>query len=231
MRALKKRAVFLKLLIVLLMGCATPADDRYPPTEAETAATIHVVGRGWHTGIVVRRADIPPGVWPESADFAEAEYLKVGWGDRDYYPAAEFSAWYGIKALFWPTPSVLHVLGFSGPPARRFPGDEVVALPLTRDGVERLARFIDASHERDGAARATPVAPSREGPGWFYPSNRTFHLFDTCNVWTAEALRAAGLPVRSFLALTTGSVMAQVRGFGRVIQPHAAAETCRAAAR
>jgi hypothetical protein len=64
-----------------------------------------------------------------------------------------------------------------------------------------------------------PVAPLGSGlygDSRFYPARETFHLFNTCNVWTARALRSAGLPVRD--AITTEGLMAQVRRLGRVVQ-------------
>lgn len=227
----RARAALPLALGALLAACATGRGAEYPPPPRAVATTVYVAAAGWHADIVVPRADIPLDVWPEAADFPDAEYLRIGWGDRDYYPSTEFNAWYGFKALFWPTASVLHVVGFSRPPARQYPGNEIVALELAADEAARLYRFIGTSHERNGAQRAPRLSPSPYGRGWFYPSSGSFHLFRTCNVWTASALRAAGLPVRSFLALTTGSVMAQVRSLGRVIQAGAAAEGCRVAAR
>ena len=60
-------------------------------------------------------------------------------------------------------------------------------------------------------ARAGDAAQSL-GRG-FYPGRETFHLFRTCNVWTAGALRAAGLQVQS--ALSVEGIMAQVRPLSR----------------
>lgn len=227
-RAITKPTV-LSLLLVLLSSCAAAPTVETNTPEAVDVTSVFVVAQGWHTGIVLRRADVSVRLWPEIADFADATYVIVGWGDRDYYPAPRFNLWYGLKALFWPTASVLHVVGFVAPPADRFPHDEVVELRLTREAVERLSAHIGASFERHGGARARPLLPSPYGSGWFYPSRESFHLFKTCNVWIAQALRAAGLPIHPTFALTTASVMRQVRKFGRVIQPSAPAPVCRAA--
>ena len=165
---------------------------------------VYVVTHGWHTGLAMRAADIDFARWRPLPDPGRA-YLEVGWGDRDYYPAPGFSLWYGFKALAWPTPSVLQVTGFNEPPARTFPASEVVELRLPRAGFERLLAYITASFEPDPA----PIAPSLYGSGAFYPSREKFHLFKTCNVWVARALRAAGIEVRS--SLTTESLMSQLR--------------------
>lgn len=216
----------LLLATAALGACALGPRGAYPPSGAPQVTTVYVAAAGWHADLIVPRAAIPSGPWPEAGDFPNARYLRVGWGDRDYYTAAEFNLWYGLKALFWPTASVLHVVGFRRAPAEQYPRDELIALELTREGTAALIGYIDAAHARAGAARAPRLAASPYGSGWFYPAERSFHLFRTCNVWTAEALRAAGLPVRSGLALTTESVMHQLRSLGRRVQPGTAAVGC-----
>lgn len=73
------------LMSVLLFACASPPVNLFPPSSDEPSRKIYVVSHGWHAGIVVKRADIPAGVWPQHNEFPCAEYLEVGWGDRDYY--------------------------------------------------------------------------------------------------------------------------------------------------
>lgn len=204
------------LLVWSLAGCATQSGS-YPPPGAPIATHIYVVTQGWHTEIMLRREDLRPAFWPEAADFAAFEYVAVGWGERDYFPAPRFNPWYGIKALFWPTASVLHVVGFDRPPVQQFPGTEVVRLALTAEGLEELNRYIGASHEREDH-RAQPLLPSPYGAGWFYAARRSFHLFRTCNVWVVHALQAAGLPVSAAFVLLPESVMVQLRPIGEVLQ-------------
>jgi hypothetical protein len=54
-----------------------------------------------------------------------------------------------------------------------------------------------------------PLAAGHYGDSRFYPGREPFHLLRTCNVWTAGALRAAGLSVRD--AITLDGLMSQVR--------------------
>ena len=205
-------------LFILLGAYAAPAKNSFPAEDGETRRPVYLVSHGWHTGIVVRRADLPTAVWPESEDFPDAEYLEVGWGDRDYYQTREPDAWLTLKAALWPTPSVLHIAGFSGPVASYFPHSEVVELELSQRGFERLSGFVRDSFDRDGATRSVRLGPGLYGQSAFYPAREKFHLFNTCNVWTARVLRAAGLPVTPFYAITTDNVMSQARQFGKTIQ-------------
>ena len=123
-----------RLLAVLaffaIAGCASTGTA---PGQASEGPTVHVAGHGMHTGIIVRAADLPPRAWPAQRDFPRAEYLELGWGDREYYQAEDFSVWLGLRALLWPTESAVHVVGFRGPAERAFPGSEIVpAIERTR---------------------------------------------------------------------------------------------------
>ena len=83
--------LLLLALVVLASGCAAQSNPG-AASAADAQATmhpVHVVRHGWHSGIVVRAADVPEHAWPARREFADAEYLEVGWGDRAYYPAPD----------------------------------------------------------------------------------------------------------------------------------------------
>ena len=215
-------AIFLLLLAASLMSaCATavPAVSAPPPVEAGAQRTIHVVRHGLHTGIAVPAADVPDGAWPARRDFSGAEYLEVGWGDRAYYQAPDPDVWLALRALFWPTPGVLHVVGFSGPVERQFPGAEIVELHVSRQGLARLVDYVRASHELDPSGTPIALGRGRHGTSRFYASREEFHLFKTCNVWTAGVLRVAGVSLPSVPALTAGGLISRLRAHGRTIGP------------
>ena len=191
-------------------GCAGPLVSLYPPPPGDASVSVWVVRHTWHTGLVVRRADVAAGAWPARADFPGAAYLEVGWGDRDFYQAPEGTLWLALKAALWPTDSVLHVAAFAEPPERFFAGSEVVSVRLSARGFQRFAAFVADAHARDDRGRAIRLGPGKYGASRFY-LGRERYLLTTCNVWTARALRAAGLPITPAWALTAGNVMFQVR--------------------
>lgn len=198
------RGVLVALCCGWLWACAATPVAEFPRAPAD--ATVYVVPQGGHTGLAVRRADIPATLVPEKRDFPQADWLEFGWGDRDFYMTPSAGPWITFKAAFLPTQSVVHVAGVRGPLAAAFPGSEIVEIPLSRPALEALVRYVHEAFARDGE-RAEPL-----GRG-FYPGGQTFHVFRTCNVWTAGALRAAGLPVRD--ALTAEGILAQVRPLSR----------------
>lgn len=210
------RRFLLLAAILVLHGCATLVADVPAPGTGQPTVPIYLVGQGWHTGIVIRRADIPQRSWPEAGDFPQAEYLVVGWGDRDYYQAPDPGRWLAIKAALVPTRSVLHVAGFRGPVAEYFRVNEIVELAVSPRGLQGLVRYIHDAHAREGTQVTEPLGSGPDGDGHFYPGREKFHLFRTCNVWAAKALRAAGLPVRD--AIRTKGLMAQARRLGRLVQ-------------
>jgi len=208
------------IAIALTAGCATRAVE--PGVQGHIP--LYVVTHGWHTGLAMRSSDIDFERWRPLPHPARARYIEIGWGDRDYYPAPGFNPWYAFKALAWPTPSVLHVVGFDAPPAHTFPASEVVELRLGPDAFEHLLAHIAASFE----PHATPVAPGLYASA-FHPSHDKFHLFNTCNLWVARALRTAGIDVRS--SIRTEGLMQQLRPLKTSLWACGARDACSPAVR
>ncbi len=188
------------LIAVTIAGTAcAEAPPALETTFESQPRTIYLVSHGWHTGIVIRLSDLPHDAWPESTFLPRAEYIEVGWGDREYYQAADPGAWLALKAAFVPGPSVLHVVGFHTPVEQYFSTSEVIALPVSDAGLARLVAYIRDNYARDDAGHPIQLGVGLYGESAFYESVETFHLFNNCNTWTAHALRIAGIRVGSHL--------------------------------
>jgi len=211
--------VGLLVLSVVAAGCAGSIEGLYPPAPAELVKPIYVINHGWHTGIAVRRANIPKGVWPEHADFADSEYVEVGWGNREFYMAPEGTLGLALKAVFWPSQGVLHLVGFDGPVQQFFRQREIVEILVSDRGFHRLAVFIGNAHAKDDSGRTMVVGRGQYANSRFYVAREKYFLLKTCNTWTARALRSAGLPITSLYAVTAGNVMDQTRTLGKVLEP------------
>jgi uncharacterized protein (TIGR02117 family) len=210
------RLVLVPLILLALCACAAPPGPVQLQGDGPVVA-VYLVAHDKHSGIAVRRTDIPAGLWPESRDIPQAEFLEVGWGDRDYYYGRNQGLWGTLRAaLGSDNPSVLHVAGVRGPLAENFPASEIIELTLPRDGFERLVRYIHDAYDRAGAPTAAPLGLGLYGDSRFYPAWESFNLSRTCNVWTARGLRGAGLPVHD--SITKEGLMSQVREIGKVIQ-------------
>lgn len=169
-----------------------------------------VVSNGWHTGIVLVRDDVPRAEIPETDDFPAATYFEFGWGDAEYYPAREPSFAMALRAAT-PGPAVVHLVALHDEAARVFPTTETIAVPLDAAAKRRLVAFIAASFERPPGGRATAVAPGLYRDSRFYPATGRFHLFNTCNTWTARALATAGVKLEPDGVQTASELMARLR--------------------
>ena len=206
-------------LLLALVGCARSVQGLYPPGAGEPIRSIYVINHGWHTGIAVRRADIPEGVWPQHRDLLASEYVEVGWGNRDFYLAPEGTVWLALKAAVWPTPGVLHVVGFDGPMERFFDGREIVQVLVSDRGFHQLAVVIQDAYAKDEAGTPIVVGPGQYANSRFYVAREKYYVLKTCNTWTVTALRAAGLPVVPLSAVTAAGAIAEARRFGGVLTP------------
>jgi len=190
--------------------------DSLPENDQNSDKSIYLVGHGWHAGIVLKYSDISDKFWPEINDFTDVEYLEVGWGDMDYYQMPDPHFGIIFKAALLPSSSVLHIVGFNAPVTDYFPHSEVIKLHLTDSGFEKMIQHIAASYSRDENNKSFILGPGLYGDSLFYRSKETYHIFKTCNIWTAKTLRSAGLPVNP--AISVEGLMSQASKLGKVIQ-------------
>jgi uncharacterized protein (TIGR02117 family) len=203
-------------LLALGPACLGPVVSLYPPRPGEPTVSVWVVDHGWHVGLVVDRARLPDGLVPEQLDFPRARYLEFGWGDDAFYRAPEGTVGLAVKAALASPRSVLRVAGLDAPFPHRDAADAIVEIPLSRAGFAALGRFVDDTFARTGGGPSIPLGPGPYRGSRFYPARGRYHLFNTCNTWVAQALRAAGCPVTPAYAVTAGNVMWQARRAAQV---------------
>ncbi len=219
-RLLLVRSLLVVLLTLPLAACLgrVPAAGR---RDAGPSRSIHIVSNGWHSGIVLERAQIASSVWPEPLDFEGSRFVEVGWGDRAAYTAHRVTTGLGLSAAFRSTSSALYLAGFNAPVLERFEGLEVVAVPLEPRALAELSRFIRESFARDRLGHTITLGPGYSDESAFYLATGRYHLFNTCNTWVARALQSAGRPIIPALTLTAAQLMQQVVTFGIVLQSRA----------
>jgi uncharacterized protein (TIGR02117 family) len=201
------------VIVFLTFACSNPTAEVHFRGEEKLVRTVFIVHDAWHAAIVIKKGDIPAVVLPELRDFPSAEYLEFSWGDRDYFPAPDSGLGLALKAAFWSSGSILHVVGFKDAVQNAYPSAEIIEIPLSEEGFQRLVKFIS-----DTFSRPRPPAPAEARPGLFsnsrfYAAKGKFSLFRTCNTWVAEALSAAGLPIRPSHVITAGNLSDQLRPF------------------
>ena len=191
-------------------GAREPPDPGWRIQVDPHGVTILVVEHGWHTAIVVRRSDVDRTIWPDADEFSEASLIEIGWGDREFYMADRGSAWLAVKAAFFTSGSVLHVVGLRADD-ETIAGVDVVQLRLSRRGFDAMTRFVSDEYQRDERNHPIRLGPGLYRPSFFYAARSRYHLFNTCNTWGLRALRAAGLDVTPAGTVVAGDVMREVR--------------------
>jgi hypothetical protein len=165
-----------------------------------------------HTGLTVKRSDIPRGRWPANRDYAGSKYIEVGWGDDDGY-RKPLTSGIAIKALMGSKRTVLLADGFSHSITVKYndPKFTVLAVGLSVAGFARLCDHIQQTYALDENGK-----PIRLSQGW-YRARGTYSAFNTCNTWVAVGLRKAGFPIDPALCLLPGQLLARVRPFARPV--------------
>lgn len=158
-------------LLAALVLARIPANPDW--REPETGITIFVQSNEIHTGIV-----LPAGL---------GKWRAYGWGDRDFYRSTP--RWQDMRPA-----TVLSALVGSG--------STVVHVDELGDFIAdenwRPMRLRAAEYARLRAYIAATVRPGASEPGYtqydrFYPARGHYSALNTCNVWTGEALKAAGV--------------------------------------
>ena len=201
---------FLVFSSLFQVSCVSSVQEIYPPKSGDKIKIIYVVSHGWHTGIVVKREDVQLEHWPESHEFRWNDFIEIGWGDEGFYQAEEITSSLTVSALIWPTSSVLHVVGFNSSVRSYFPMSVVKEITVSEKGFENLIRFINRSYARGKQGEVQSLGKGIYGHSRFYKAVGSYHLFQTCNHWTAQAIRQTGYPISTFYSFTAGNVLYQI---------------------
>ncbi|MEX0680066.1 MAG: DUF2459 domain-containing protein [Balneolales bacterium] len=198
----------------MLTGCLGPVTQLYPENPAERPIPVYVVQVGKHAGLVVKTEHLTDN-FPEHKYMPDSKLLKIGWGDDKYYPDPDPSFRVLLRAAFLPSGSVLHVVGLDVPVVEYFTGSEVIVLHISEKGMARLTDFIAGYFRLDDNNNPIYHSYGRYGTSAFFKAHGRYYLPKTSNVWTARALRSAGIPITPVYGVTARNVMRQARGIAR----------------
>jgi len=153
-----------------------------------------VIAGGWHTEIALPATAVGSPLAALADGFPGARYLVFGWGAVGFYMAQDPGFGDLLRAAV-PGPAVMLVIPLAVSPAAQFGAANVWPIAVTGSGAAGVAQFLwdSVAKDRNGAAIRNGAGPYSHSA--FYAAAGTYDAANTCNTWTAEALRAAGLPV------------------------------------
>lgn len=204
LRMCKRAALLLLAFTLAYVGAAIvlgliPVNRDY--VSAAGGVEVFVVSNGVHVDFVlpVRCAAVD---WSEllpREEFGDVDasydHVWFGWGERAFY--IETPTWADVKvsvvakAMLYPTPTAMHVVYSRFAPAA---GESVKRLMLSPEEMHTLVRLIRESFQitKDGSFQRIAGA-SYGATDNFYEARGSYHLFNTCNMWTNRLLSETGV--------------------------------------
>jgi uncharacterized protein (TIGR02117 family) len=182
-----------------VIGALVPANPGW--VQARHGVRIYVADNGIHTDLVLPAADFADLLRPEvlgDPRYGAHRFAMFGWGDRDFYlntPSwAEVNPLRVTKAMAGLGATVVHVHHVAEPRI----GPDVRPLVLTPDEYRRVVAYVRATFGAGAPVRGYG------GSDAFYPANGGYSAVRTCNEWTAQGLRRAGVRMAAWAPLPWG---------------------------
>ena len=195
-----------------LPGCRSTPLPTYQEARGD-GVPIYLIAAGWHTEIALAVHAMHDPLRAVTPDFPGAQYLSFGWGERNYYMARAPTVGDAMSALF-PGPAVLLGTPLYRPPRDSKANARVFELSLSTAGLDRLSNYLWAAFEKSGERSPRRLADGPEPGSVFYAATGTYSATYTCNTWTADGLRAGGIPVTPAGVVFVSELTDQLRSLG-----------------
>ncbi len=202
------------LFLIFLGGCATlpRANKTCISKDAVRDQHLYVASHGWHTGIILEPENLNR-LMPSLADrFPDCDYYEIGWGDAGFYQASKITVKITLNAVFVPSDTVVHLVGFQGNPIEYFNTSDVREVSVSSDGMKSLCAFVESSFAKDQTGLPIKLGHGLYGDSQFYEGQGKYHLFNGCNKWTAKALCGGGVEIEPRCKISSASVMNEIGG-------------------
>jgi uncharacterized protein (TIGR02117 family) len=92
-----------------------------------------------------------------------------------------------------------------------FSNSKVERLCLNDREITSLVAFISNSFSKNKLANVAPLSQGIYGNSQFYKGTGSYHMFNTCNEWTAKGLKSIGMDILPMTKVTAESVMDYLR--------------------
>jgi len=181
-----------------LLSNITVNNDFKQPAEG---IDIYLLSNGVHTDIVVPVKN-ECNDWGKEIDYRLTKaqdpamnYLSVGWGDKGFYldtPTwADLKPGVAFKASFWLSTTAMHTTFY-----KALPEDSLCRrIRVKKEQYMKIVQYINHQFQRDAAGQIIfiPAVPTYGNDDSFYEAKERYNLFFTCNSWSNQCLKQAGI--------------------------------------
>ena len=200
-----------RIIFLLTIDCSSSKDWKHLPRTKSDETAIYIVSHGWHTGVVISKENLGEDLKFFQEHLGINPFYEIGWGDKGFYEAEEITTKITLRALFIPTPSVLHIVSVPNDPEKYFSNSEVIKIPISKKAHAILNQTILKTFQLNADGEKIKTKRGLYGNSFFFVAKGSYYFTNTCNTWTARILEEAGLPFSSFLTLTARSILSQSR--------------------
>ena len=161
---------------------------------------IYLLTNGVHTDFVLPLKNGQKD-WSKSVDpvytksgSVHANYISFGWGDKAFY--LETPEWSDLtfktafNAVFYLGSAAIHVNFYDNITEN----ESCKKVSISRETYQKLIDYIENGFDRDSAGNFVLIKNASYGDNdLFYEAKGAYSLFFTCNTWTNNGLKAAGM--------------------------------------
>lgn len=213
--------LFIIMLFLYLLALSMDVYRMQRQRQMGGTYAVRIFSYGWHSGLVLDYASIPA---PYKAHFAlwrKHRWIEISWGDDHFFrnqnPWLDWPL--AIRAIAWPTKSVLHIVGFDISLEHMYQLSALQTFYVSKKNYLSLIRFISSFFQSDARHSFSVVGRGLYGDSYFLKSKGIYIFPFTCNVWTAKALKQIGFPLTPVLYQIPGLLMRVLRERGKKYPP------------
>jgi uncharacterized protein (TIGR02117 family) len=209
---------FVAFILLLMTGTLVPVNRDFRQTPG--GIPVFVVSNGLHTDVVLPLREARTGHdWLKelhqpalTARFGQYQYVAFGWGNEGFYLGSMGGKFPGPKAVLgavFPSKTLMHVDFYRSAPKA---GPRVVPLLISATQYQHLTSYVRNSFSPPDSLGQYPLRqPTGYSPeDFFFRAQGRYHALRTCNDWTNQGLRKAGIRA-ALKAPLAGSVLFQAR--------------------
>lgn len=197
---------------------------RSPATAEPATVPVVLFADELHTGLIFELAwlerhgyRVPPGL-------ERRRNVVFSWGDETAYVQERWlNPAQVVHALFLPSSSVMEVISFDYHVPEVCPTQRLYQAFVPDSSGSSVAAFLNASTRMDADGQPLVVAPSTWGDGLMVRSPHAYYFPRICNIWTVDALDAAGFRFSGLRGLSADGVIRQAEhpdnGFRKIWDP------------
>jgi hypothetical protein len=182
-----KQSYFLVLCcLIFFTACASPNPDLWPAKGEKIK--VAVFNNGFHSSLVI------PG---ETVPYVEYYFAEIDW----VLNKKEGGCCNISRAMLWPSDAYL-----SEEDLKKFPSPSTINkryfFNVSPEGLAAIKKYLS-----EMKTTSKPFNTHKKIPLRYYNSNQNYHVFYTCNTFTAELLEVAGLPINPSFTISAEDLL------------------------